>query len=54
MKAIDILFALLFSANAFAGATEADAAYQKGDFETAFNKWKVLAEQGGSMNYNGS
>ena len=48
MKRIALAVALLVSlaAPAWAGLYEGWAAYQRGDFDTAFWEWKPLAEQG--------
>ncbi len=48
MKRIAFALGLLvaLAAPAWAGFDEGQAAYQRGDYETAFGAWKPLAEQG--------
>ena len=46
MKGFFLIFVFLFSANAFAGWDEANAAYRVGDYKTALREYKILAEQG--------
>jgi len=43
---ITTLFLFGINSNAFANFNDGLAAYQKGDYKTALNKWKPLAEQG--------
>ncbi len=43
---ITTLFLFGINSNAFANFNDGLAAYQKGDYKTAFNEWKPLAEQG--------
>jgi TPR repeat protein len=46
MKTFLIAVTLLFSANSFADFESAEAVYDKGDYGTAFQEMRVLAEQG--------
>jgi TPR repeat protein len=49
MKLKTLLLSLLLfgiSASSFADFNDGYDAYQKGDYKTAFNEWKPLAEQG--------
>ncbi len=54
MKKLTILlFSILISFNSYADFQDATDAYNKGDFKTAFNEIKPLAEQGNaSAQYN--
>ena len=61
MKALLLVIAVLFSVNSFAGADEANTAYDNGAYKKAFYLYKKSAEQGyssaqynlGAMYYNG-
>ena len=46
MRAAIAVFALLLSVNVAAGLGAGVAAYEAGDYETAFNEFKPLAQQG--------
>jgi hypothetical protein len=47
MKLLLLLTALFMQPFAYAGFEEGMAAYQKGDYSTAFKEIKPLADQGG-------
>ena len=61
MRAMIAVFALLLSVNVAADFDDGVAAYEAGDYKTAFNEFKPFAEQGdayaqfnlGFMYYNG-
>jgi hypothetical protein len=50
MKKLTILlFSILISFNSYANFQDGWNAYEKGDYKTAFNEWKPLAEQGDAL-----
>ena len=46
MKKLLLLFSIFISLNSYADFQDGWDAYDRGDYKTAFNEWKPLAEQG--------